>query len=105
MHQANQQSNKIVEIGIIIVQSFILAFSIFVLIVYWSFFYGGNQGPIVGVILGSIASLAFFVFFLVAWILRAQGFTIMRAYSIAFAVVCLIPFVYLVVAYIYSIFR
>jgi hypothetical protein len=99
MHQANKQSNKIVEIGIIIVQSFILAFSIFVLIVYWSFFYGGNQGPIVGVILGSIASLAFFVFFLVAWILRAQGFTIMRAYSIAFAVVCLIPVIYSAVAF------
>ena len=105
MYQASQQSNKILEIGIILVQSFLLAACIFVLIVYLSFDSGGNLGPINGVILGSIASLAFFVLTLVAWILRAQGFTIMRAYSIAFAVVCLIPFIYFVVAYLYSIFR
>jgi hypothetical protein len=99
-NQRKKKSNKTLENVAIIAKSFLLAVGIFMLIFYLSFFVPGNNlGPINGVILGSIVSLPLFVLLLVAWILRAQGFTKMRAYSIAFAVVCLTPVIYSAVAF------
>jgi hypothetical protein len=98
-NQSNKKSIKTLEIMAIIAKSFLLAVSIFMLIFYLSFFVGGNLGPINGVIFGSIVSLPLFFLLLVAWILRAQGFTKKRAYIIAFAVICLIPVVFSAVAF------
>jgi tetrahydromethanopterin S-methyltransferase subunit G len=100
--ESEQQNNKILEIGAIIVRSFLLAAGTFMLIFFLSFFVEGNLGPIVGVVYGSIASLAIFILFLVAGILRSRGFTRKSAYSIAFAEICLIPFIYSVVAYTFN---
>jgi hypothetical protein len=100
-----QQSNKILVIGAITAKSFILAACIFFIIFDLSFYFGGNLGPINGVILGSTASLAFFVFVLVAWILRTQGYTKSRAYSIAFAVISLFPIAFIVVAFTIKLIR
>ena len=105
IQETEKQSNKNLEIGIIIGKSLLLAVSIFFFIFGLSFFVGGNLGPIVGVIYGSIASLAFFIYFIIAWILRARGFAKMRAYSIAFVVICLIPVVYSAVAFTFHLIR
>lgn len=105
IQESAQQSNKFLVIGAITAKSFILAACIFFIIFDLSFYFGGNLGPINGVILGSIASLAFFVFVLVAWVLRTQGYTKKRAYSIAFVVISLFPIVFIVVASVVNLIR
>lgn len=73
--ETEKQSNKNLVIGGIIAKSFLLAAGTFMLIFCLSFFVGGNLGPIVGVVYGSIASLAFFILFVVVGIRRVRGST------------------------------